>query len=861
MRCAVFLEKLIRRGDVVPQAFGVRRVCSYPAYGVEPTELYCRSTYADQCFLRAGTYTVDMTVEEGAGKNVRVYTYVDGAAAGQFPAANEDPVEMPFTFTIDSARSVIFTFGVGDWTEDFEWSDFRVHEVGGSAVDVYETRAVLPDEIVSGSISEALCTKRAVTVGISPLSEAFGFAERTITFVRVFDLDLPENRMVFRGRVSAISDIMDTSGRMVQELTCASALDFLEDTGLVNDAGRQYLRTWLGSVLTMHNTWVEPFRRVNLSFFGSGEEWVPNISSIVNNSKYNIISKILTDGTYLRRVNGSTAAYTMEFKEHYTNDTTYFDVKKEFGTDRDTAFLVGDNLTSIRVEQSTDGGVYTAVCAVSGVNSDNTRETYTAYNMEMKARYPGPYTLIVRCDEIRCTAPMYEYVQSYRQPTEACIAMRAALKAYAEQEAANLSVPPIKITLTAADLAAMGFTGYEPFELGGNHPLVFPKFGYNGQRVRITSLKRRLTDGKIEQIVIEQGKIPGKKSSNTLSALMAQLNELNDRADDNIAEQLEIMDTKLEEQTGGVKIRRLPEDAYGDVTYMDLVSDGHGRTDLYVDNYLVGGSGGYLTVGMTKAQYDALTTHSNTTIYIVDDNGTTRVYIGDQLITQQGGGGGTIETAAVLSSEQMTYWAPDHQLVPVDFRGGAHIYYSQPPAKIVIQKQHGIIGSPSAALVSANDLYEEITLEFSQTASTGKQKLKISIAKMLKKIVNNVEMYEVSTSVVCSQVSGSSELIIGTYEPNTFNVPTDTSQRNVGLLISVNSLTSSGSDPINPANCVVYAAVRTAQSLNIIGAPSISGSFFNPPFTAEFLNEAERNFALGVTGIVEPEPSNGGGGE
>lgn len=862
MRCAVFLEKLVQRGDVRPNMYSPRCVCTYPEYGVAATELYCESSRPDCCFLKAGTYTVDMDVEEGVSKSVRVYTYVDGAAAGQFPSAGSDPAAMPYTFTLDSARSVIFTFGAGDWTTEFDWSNFRVHEAGGSETNVCETRAVLPGELVSGGITEALCAKKAVTIGISPLSEAFGFAERTITFVRVLDLDLPENRMVFRGRVSAISDIMDTSGRMVQELTCASALDFLEDTGLADNAGRQYLRTWLGSVLTVHNTWVEPFRRVNLSFLGSGAEWVPDISSIANNSKYNIISKILTDGAYLRRTNGGSAEYTMEFKEHYADDTTYLDVKKEFRTDRDTAFMIGDNLTSIRVEQSADGGVYTAVCAVSGVNSDGTRETCTAYNTEMKARYPGSYTLIVKCDEIRCTAPMYEEVQSYWQPTEACTAMRAALKAYAEQEAAGLSVPPIKITLTAADLAAMGFTGYERFEVGGNHPLVFPKFGYHGQRVRITGLKRRLTDGRIEQIVIEQGKVPGKKSSNTLSAMIAQLDELNSRTDDAIVEQLEIMDTKLEEQTGGVKIRRLPEGAFGDVTYMDLVSDGNGRTDLYVDNYLVGGSGGYLTVGMTKAQYDALSTHSNTTIYIVDDSGTTKVYIGDQLITQQGGGGGTIETAAVLSSEQMTYWAPDHQLVPVEFRGGAHVYYSQPPAKIVIQGQHGIVGTPTAALVSAGDLYEEIALEFSQTASVGKQKLKLYISKMVKKRVNNIEAYEVSAVVMCSQVSGGSELFIGDYVLNTFTVPADTTQWSLGLLIGVTQLTSSGNDPVNP-ECIIYAAYKMGQTFGIIGVPSISGSFFNTPFTAEFLNDAERNFALGVAGIVEPEPesSGGGGGE
>lgn len=740
---------------------------------------------------------------------------------------------------------------------------------------VWETVALRPNELAdSDTIAQAVNSKMSVTLRILPSFEAWQFCEKSITYVRVIDLDRTSDRVIFRGRVSEIIDSMDESGALYQTVTCVSALDFFEDTSFfANDCAGYLVKPTDPTdglipygIIGSHNSAVggDTFRR--FSYEITGNAYYAK-GGTVYGSRYSVLSAMMTGGDLRKYTGGgvTSGAYTMEFRESFSGDVNTLQIAEKFGRTVDTAILIGDNLRSIRVEKALRDAVYTQVRAVSGVNSDGSRETVRATNDEMYAKYGGGRELVAVNDSIKCTAPMYEKTEyGTTTRTAANLAMLAALEEFAKQEAANLSETPMKLTISAVDLAEMGYSGYEPFEVGNSYPVICPPLGLNGKPMRITALKRRLCDGRIEQITVETGKTVV-KSASSLSAMMARLEEMNKQISDGTADQVEIAQTiaeeQLEEQADGVKIRRLPADAYGDVTYMDLVSDGHGRTDLYVDNYLVGGSGGYLTVGMTKAQYDALSTHSNTTIYIVDDNGTTRVYIGDQLITQQGGGGGTIETAAVLSSEQMQYWAPDHQLVPVEFRGGAHVYYSQPPAKIVIQKQHGIIGSPSAAIVSANDLYEEITLEFSQTASTGKQKLKISIAKMLKKIVNNVEMYEVSTSVVCSQVSGSSELIIGTYEPSTFNVPTDTSQWNVGLLISVNSLTSSGSDPINPANCVVYAAVRTAQSINIIGAPSISGSFFNPPFTAEFLNEAERNFALGVTGIVEPEPSNGGGGE
>lgn len=852
MRCAVFLEKLAQRGDVAPRLYSPRHICAYPEYGLKVTDLYCRSTYADQVFLPAGTYTVDMTAEEGAEKSVRVYTYVDGVAAGLFPSAEADPAEMPFTFTIDSARSIIFTFGVGDWTEDFDWSNFRIHEAGGSAVDVYETRAILPDEIVSGSISDALCAKKAVVIGVSPFSEAFGFAERTITFVRVLDLDLPENRIVFRGRVSAISDIMDSSGRLVQELTCVSALDFLEDTGLVNSEGGTFLQTWLNNVLTMHNTWVEPFRRVNLAYAGTGSERLLDISNIINSSKYSIISKILTDGGYLRRVIGSSAAFTMEFQEHYTDDTSYIDVAKEFSTPKDTAFVIGENLQSIRVERNTDGGIYTAVCAVSGVNSDGSRETYTAYNTEMAARYPELYTLLIKNDEIRCTAPMYEN----GEPTEACTAMRAALKAYAEQEAANLSVPPIKITLTAADLAAMGFSGYEQFEVGGAHPLVFPKFGYFGQRVRITSLRRQLTDGKIEQITIEQGKVAGKQSSNTLSALIAQLNDLNNKTDDSLVEQLEIMDAKIEEQTDGVKIKLSHPQGYGEVQHLNIVTDENGRTDLYADEYLIGGSGGYAITGLTKSAYDALTTYSDKTIYIVDNSGTTEMYVGDQLITQKGGGGGTIETATVLSSEQMTEWAPEHALVPVEFRGSAAVYYAQAPARLVIQGQLALFGMTDNQM-NVNDIMSEITYEF---RDGDRQKVKLFVRTM-------TETY-IGVSVALYDVTGAAEIMIGYQSGNhIFYLPSGWRSLKVGFAVHVSEYYMNADEQIAPhyaireyafADGVMCTGTNnvTSYAMTTMSAQKFDASGVTSQ--TDFGSDAERGFASGISRRTEPSyPNNG----
>jgi hypothetical protein len=244
-------------------------------------------------------------------------------------------------------------------------------------------------------------------------------------------------------------------------------------------------------------------------------------------------------------------------------------------------------------------------------------------------------------------------------------------------------------------------------------------------------------------------------------------------------------------------------------------------------------------------------THENDTVI--------ELYKGDNRIEFTGGGvRGIIATAAILSSEQMRYWAPDHALLPVEFRGGSHMYYSQPRAKIVIQGQHAIVPvSGASPTADEEDLYEEIIFDFDQNGQTVQQKLKIMVASMTRQIQNNAETCTRDPLIMVSQLSGSTETLIGYYNMNSFTVSSDTDFV-LGMFISVTSLTNSNNEPINP-KCVIYAAYKTESACTILGVPAnISGSLFNPPFDVKFANDAERNFALGIAGIVEPELSNGG---
>lgn len=845
MRCAAIFTKITQHGDIN---------LGTPYSEQHVGESHYIRTANDRCFLPAGRYTVSAAIGIQKPVTVRVIAMRDGGGYDTLPAAGK--ASLPYTFDIAEARSLRFAFGIGE-----EWADediatagavtnVIVHDENGSTNDEYETRALHPGEISDSSvIAQAINSKSSITLETYPDFDVWGFCERSITYVTVLDLDKSSDRTIFRGRVLAVSDIMDSGGKIYQTITCVSSADFLEDFPSPSFGSPRRLRTVLTETLERFSQNVDDFRKIYTdsnsfpTYQNNRDIYTYDVESQYATT-FSAINRLLTSGDNLKigtqdeqSIAWVPGTLAVEWRERYQNGKTFFDISERFGTDCDTAFVIGENLSDIRIEKNTDGGIYTAIRAYTGVNSDGYRESFTAYNYAMAARYGTGRTLVLQNDAIRCTAPKYEKTEwGATTYTDAWVAMVEAVTAYAKQEARKLSEPPIKITLTAVDLATMGFSGYEPFEVGNRHPLVYPPGGYFGQKVRITGIRRQLSGGKIEQITIESGQAPGRKQSSSLSYYMARIEEATNRYYEDQAAQNEIIETKIDEE--------LDE-----------------KLDPKIDEALDEKLDGATIVRLTKAEYDALGTYDDTVFYNVDNNGVNELYIGADHISSEGGGG-TIETAAILSSEQMQYWAPDHELVPVEFRGGAHVYYSQPPAKIVIQKQHAVVGTPTAALVAAGDIYEEIAFEFSRTAATGKQKLKFYITRARIQTINNVDYYVYDTAIMCSQVENEQELLIGDYTADSFRVPVGTADTwNMGLVICVTQLESSySSQPVNPV-CTIYAVARLGNALTTLGSPNISGSFFNQGTTLEFLNDAERNFALGVAGIVEPVPQTSSGGE
>ena len=535
----------------------------------------------------------------------------------------------------------------------------------------------------------------------------------------------------------------------------------------------------------------------------------------ITGTRYKALSEILTGGKYLSKLvspSGAVPNYTMEWRERYANDVAYIDIAEKFGEEKETAIVIGENLKDIKAERNTDGGIYTSVLAVSGVNSDGSRATHSAANSAMQTLYSTGRVLIVDANDIRCTAPMWDYTYAGGAEeisrSNAQLAMLDALRVYAEQEAAKLSDPPMKITINAVDLARLGLAGYDGFEVGNSHPVVCPPLGLFGEAMRITAIKRKLASGQIASITIEKGQKAGVKSSGTLSYFMARLDEENRRGTEEVR-QTEIAQTKVEEQTDSYVVKEISQEDYDNLP----------------------------ATSPLKTRGFCIIRDSQTGDSTLMLNGTH---------ISSGGGGedrGTIEYAAILTEEEMSEWAPEHELVPLWFRGTAAVYYGQVPARFVVQNNRVLWGSTAAV---EDDIAETITLEY---ADGRKNTYKAFISAFSYNSRNHV----LTVSVAAYDSGGSRLAVLSNSGALTFSITPPYGYIKVGMVLKCSSWSTGSDGKLYPNLNVSLQKYVSVDGVLVDAGTSSAGTgtsygIANPvPCT-----DAERDFGLALTTRTEP---------
>lgn len=682
-----------------------------------------------------------------------------------------------------------------------------------SAAIIFETDgeviALRPDEIADEDIiSQAVNCKTALTVRIYPTFGAWQKCKRTLTYVKMLDLDKSSDRLTFMGRVSAVADSMDSAGRLTQEITCVSAADYLEDTAHVGAISGKNLSVYMADELTEHNDAVDLPRRLTYTITGNAS--VNSEGMDITGTRYKALSEILTSGKYLSKLvspSGAVPYYTMEWRERYANDVAYIDIAEKFGEEKENAIVIGENLKDIKVERNTDGGIYTSVLAVGGVNSDGSRATHSAANSAMQTLYGTGRVLIVENADIRCTAPMWEWSYAGTNTrSNAQLAMLDALRVYADQEAAKLSDPPMKITINAVDLARLGLAGYDGFEVGNSHPVVCPPLGLYGEAMRITAIKRKLASGQIASITIEKGQKAGVKSSGTLSYFMARLNEENSKGTEEVR-QTEIAQTKAEEQTDNYVVKEISQEDYDDLP----------------------------STSPLKTRGFCIIRDSQT--------GESKLMVNDTHISSGGGGGGgTIEYAAILTEEDMSEWAPEHELTPLWFRGTATVYYGQAPARFVVQGNRVLWGATTAV---EDDIAETITIEYAD----GREN---TYKAFISAFSYNNRSHVLTVSVAAYDSGGNWLANLSNSGVLSFAITPPYGYIKVGMVLNCSSW-SAGSDGKLYPNLTGFQKYVSVDGVLVNAGSSSPGSgssygMANPvPCT-----DAERDFGLALTTRTEP---------
>lgn len=761
-------------------------------------------------FENGQTWTFDATADAGVTCKVHFVgissTGLTTRLYGTYPA--EGTATLPVTFTVadiptaDVACALMVEFAYGDtWGETTEITPSAVSDMSltygdGSTPRTTEICALRPDEISENAIlAKAKNSKSNINLTIYPTMEAWGFCERSITYATVYDLDRTEDRVIFYGRVTGVRSSL--TDKYAQDITIASALDFLEDTSLssMTSPGNWRFNAWLERQINTHNAKVDSRRQITAASAVDIYTYIIDPDKLAG-SVYEGISQSAS-GEKLYKVNPSTGLRTgestpLEYRERYEDGTVYLDVARKFNTVSDTAIVIGENLREIAVEKNIDGGIYSEVLVCSGVNSTGYRLYKRAANSKMMSLHGEGRTKVIFADSIYCSAPFSEYDPDTGVVTETqeyldCV---SRLENCAKQEARKLSDPPIKITLAAEDLAAAGLTGYEPFELYTSYPVVCPKLGLYGEALRLTEIRRRLCDGRIESMTIERGQqLLNTASSAPASTQAARTQTETARKSTEQAEkQVEITQSAVTDATGGAQIKLFD-----------------------------------------KASYDQLTHKNPDTIYVVKNDGVNTLYIGNDHI--ESGGGGVIENGIILTNEQNSEWAPEHEIVPVDFRGGCSMWYGGMPARIVVQGLRVLVQVAEADIV-ADDLMTELTL----TDTAGSTITYKCIVTQMQPSVGYVKIRYYRGSTMLGETSNMSIGSSTGFTEKTFGMV---------LLLGGWSLYNDLLYPsLDMAFCVIRDGVPSRSS-----AFGLPGGYLTNPMTC---SAAERGFGTALTRKTEP---------
>lgn len=314
-------------------------------------------------------------------------------------------------------------------------------------------------EIGEPKVSMSVGVAASFTFVLYPNNEMYNRLTQLTTYVDV----MRDSEYIFRGRVVAISPKNNNDGSFWQEVTCESALAYLNDSMLVWEKVNQPPRDFFRKLINNHNSQVDSERQLKIG----------NVS--VTNSTNNLycyvedglttLAEITTDLIQNEDLGG-------ELWIRYESDGTYIDWIRDSKTKGSQDIRLAKNL----LELSTSPDISTVATVLypfgsvqSDVNTDDKAKDVSTPHLTISSVNNGKPYLID--DELFKKYGWLAKTQTWDNVTDANNLLSKA-KAYFDK----LKKIKVSYTLQAVDLYPLGVVD-KPFELGKYYHVVNPAIG------------------------------------------------------------------------------------------------------------------------------------------------------------------------------------------------------------------------------------------------------------------------------------------------------------------------------------------------------------------------------------------------
>lgn len=305
--------------------------------------------------------------------------------------------------------------------------------------------------LLNGNIKHGINTIDNFSFNIMPNNIGYSKINALTTLVEV--LNTKTNRIEFKGRVLIPVETMDSSGKLVKNVTCESELGYLMDSSTIyGEYHNISVRDFLQVIIDNHNSQVSEEKQ----FVLGNVTVTDNNDSLYRFLGYDKTLNAIKD-KLINRLGG-------ELLIRYENDTRYLDYLTAIGEVKDTEIRLSKNLQT--VEQEKDPTSVISRLIPLGAKKADSEERLTIESVNNDLNYIDDSDAIAEFGIIVST-------QTWDDVTEPSNLLSKGQTYLIENNRIKK-----KYKVSALDLSLIGLD-FDSFEVGNTYPVVNPLMDIN----------------------------------------------------------------------------------------------------------------------------------------------------------------------------------------------------------------------------------------------------------------------------------------------------------------------------------------------------------------------------------------------